>query len=115
MNTFTQLELFENKERFSPESFEQSCVNNHFEHCIATSINMAFKEINDFPLIESLTHRTKANVMHDMIVKKLKDNLCGEGLCSDNDFKNNMSGNDRDYFMYAGYLFLIKKSDSFKK
>ena len=113
MTNIFQPSLFGSKEDFNPQRFKACIDDRILEDIIARAFDSAMEEYNEIALNTSLTYRTLSTVLHEVVFRKIKEISDTENVDGIK-FSFNSAGNERWFFTYEGYAFIISKAGASK-
>lgn len=99
----------DNKETFDADSFVSEQLSEGFQNWISSSVLGAFSDLQRVCEIQELTFRAKSDVLHDGVFAHIHKNA--HQLQGDTKpvFHCDLSGNKKQYFVYNGYCYIIRK------
>lgn len=108
-----QCRLFSIGRDFTSESFVESVlVGTKFEECIRNGVMEGFMRTREKFQSGDNSLSLMSHCLHEDIYNCIKNELATHMGYEDFYFVPNISGNERLYFSYKGYIFIIKLADS---
>jgi hypothetical protein len=106
LNSFFPLE----KGEFDYNDFENNCLGKGLEGCIERGVFSAFYKVKNSEL--ELQFSTRASALHDQAFRDIENEINTHIEQADVFFTDGISGNQRMYFGFNNYLFILAKDGS---
>lgn len=108
-----QCRLFAAESDFSSESFVKSVLEgSEFEECVRNGVIYGLQKTQDKFLSGDNSLSVMSHCLHEDIYNCIRNEFAAHMQYEDFYFVPNISGNERLYFSYKGYIFIIKLADS---
>lgn len=111
MNIFMD-SLFPSKNDFDRNHFENLVVVPYLEDIIMNALESAISKIQEYESSTTVSGSLFSHMMHERIFNEIQNaiNLCE--FSKDFTFEKNVRGNERLYFIYGQYIFILKNMDA---
>lgn len=106
-NFYSMPSLFQEecKDDFDGEVFKEKCLTLEFKHALGMAAQLALAQMTN---LDDLPKRILSDILTDRLFRNLHHQLVEHGLAPDA-IKTSQSGNERQYIIYNGYAFLVKR------
>lgn len=110
MEYIFQKTLFDEKGDFNPKEFNDKCINDTFIKCVRNGIKTAVEKVSSLNL--QIMLRVKSDALHDVAFSEIQNRVSCTELHDKIYFKGDISGNNRLFFSYDDYIFVLRKKGS---
>lgn len=108
MNIF-QPSLFGDKADFDAADLTKVIEDNNMDKIVADAVKIAFANVSDYRNTYGASYILFASLLHERIFSCIKDEFSKHEFAESMQFGECSSGNERQYFQFRGYTFIIKK------
>ena len=102
----------DNKAAFDAETFANEQINDGFKDWITNAVLTGFSNLLRMCEIQPLTRRAKSDVLHDSIFAQIEQGAHSLPEDMNPVFYGDFSGNQKQFFDYNGYRYILRKAGS---
>jgi hypothetical protein len=112
LQEFMQNSLFPLETDFNPEHFKESVLDSKFECCLRAGVISGFEKTQAKFRDGNNSMSVMSHCLHEDIYNAIQEELSQQLPSEHFVFSPNVYGNERLYFTYKDYIFIIKLADS---
>ena len=107
-----QYSMFPTEHDFNSDKFKAAVLNGRFEACLRTGVTTGLSKTHEkfHEGVNSMS--VMSHCLHEDIYNAIKNELATQMPLEHFTFASNVSGNERLFFEYQGYIFIVKLADS---
>lgn len=107
-----QYSMFPTEHDFNSEMFKTSVLSDKFEECLRIGVTTGLSRTQEKFQAGDNSMSVMSHCLHEDVYNAIKNELSTQ-MASDNfTFTSSLSGNERLFFEYQGYVFIVKLADS---
>lgn len=100
----------DNKLAFDAETFVNEQINDSFKNWITDAVLTGFSNLQRMCEIQPLTRRAKSDVLHDSVFAEIEQGALSLPKGMKPVFYGDFSGNQKLFFDYNGYRYILRKA-----
>lgn len=112
LQEFMQNSLFPLETDFNPEHFKASVLDRKFECCLRAGVTSGFDKTQAKFKDGNNSMSVMSHCLHEDIYNAIQEELSLQLPSEHFVFSSNVYGNERLYFIYKDYIFIVKLADS---
>ena len=112
MKDFLQYSMFDTENVFNPERFKETVLDDRFQDCLRIGVTQGLIKTKNKFNYGSNSMSVMSHCLHEDVYNAIKNELSAQMAADSFTFTSSISGNERLFFEYQGYVFIVKLADS---
>lgn len=104
--------LFSSKEEFNKDHLTALIANSCIDKHIASAVIVAFESVKDYRSKHVVPYALFAQMLHVATYNCIRNEISKHSYAQEVSFGPCVTGNERLFFTYGGYIFIIRKLDA---
>ena len=107
-----QYSMFPTEHDFNSETFKAAVLNSKFEECLRIGVMTGLSRTQEKFQAGDNSMSVMSHCLHEDVYNAIKNELSAQMAADSFTFTSSISGNERLFFEYQGYVFIVKLADS---
>ena len=107
-----QYSMFPTEHDFNSETFKDTVLSDKFEECLRIGVTTGLSRTQEKFQAGDNSMSVMSHCLHEDVYNAIKNELSAQMAADSFTFTSNLSGNERLFFEYQGYVFIVKLADS---